>query len=127
MTQDYVFSKQTQKELTKLFTRTLTVNGLETIKLNKDEIKDLIFGLNQVITLHFDPQESFIVVNWLIYRFQGIKGTATLAQNLFRDNYRKSITNKTEAQLISQAIRAIIGATPMFCCEDCARYASHKH
>ena len=127
MTQDYVFSKQTQKELTKLFTRTLNIEGAAPIKLSEDEARDLISVPNYIVATLFTPLACRYAQEWTVRRFQGVRGTVTLAQHLFRDDYRRFITNQDEAELVSHAVRAMIGSTPtVYCCADCS-HKSRKH
>ena len=127
MTQNYIFSEQTQKELTKLFTRTLTLKESEPIKLSEDEARDLISVPNYIAANLFTPLACRYAQEWTIRRFQGVRGTVTLAQHLFRDDYGRFITNQAEAELVSRAVRAMIGSTPtVCCCADCS-HESHKH
>lgn len=105
MTQEHALSKQTKDELTKLFTKPLTINESETIKLNEDEAKALIFVLDRTVSNYDHPQIGLLLFGDLFRAVHpAARGAKTLAQHYLRDDYRKSITNKVEAQLVCQAL-----------------------
>ena len=110
MTQDYVFSKQTQKELTKLFTRTLNIEGAAPIKLNDGEAEELLRGLDHVIGYSYSPRACCTAGVWILVTIQERRGYTTLEERLRRDDYRKFITNKTEAEQVNRAVQAMINA-----------------
>lgn len=100
MTQGYVLSEQTRKELTTLFTKTQTAS-----KLSEDDVINLVFSIDQTVSVDFNPRGVFVLCTFLYSSFHGIGGIATLCKH--HDDYRKSITNQTEAKQVCKAVLTI--------------------
>lgn len=109
MTQEHALSKQTRDELTELFTKPVIWEGSEIIKLNKDDAKKLIFCINEVIANDFHPAAALTILFFLCGAIPELDGITTLVHYNAND-YRKCITNKTEAKQVCQVIHALVEA-----------------